>query len=97
MCVFLLPPPIRYPRLHMCIYISICASADSFYFSYSLTHPATRAHTAVNVPGVTSRYHGTVHEISKVTQNKRRLRHIHVKKRHGLLPYNQNLILVCLV
>jgi hypothetical protein len=46
---------------------------------------------AVNVPAVTSRYHGTrdlrryarfmtVREISKVTRNKRRLRHIHVKK-----------------
>jgi hypothetical protein len=34
---------------------------------------------AVNVPAVTSRYHGTVREISKVTRNKRRLRHIHVK------------------
>jgi hypothetical protein len=29
---------------------------------------------------VTSRYHGAVREISKVTRNKRRLRHIHVKK-----------------
>jgi non-homologous end joining protein Ku len=34
---------------------------------------------AVNVPAVTSRYHGAVREISKVTRNKRRLRHIHVK------------------
>jgi hypothetical protein len=35
---------------------------------------------AVNVPAVTPRYHGTVQKISKVTWNKRRLRHIHVKK-----------------
>jgi hypothetical protein len=41
---------------------------------------------AVNVPAVTSQYRGTreyarfitVREISKVTQNKRRQRHIHV-------------------
>jgi hypothetical protein len=33
---------------------------------------------AVTVPTVTSRYHGTISEISKVTRNKRRLRHIHV-------------------
>jgi hypothetical protein len=58
--------------------VTICASADSFNFSYSPTHRATRAHTAVNVPAVTS-YHGAVREISKVTRNKRRLRHIHVK------------------
>jgi hypothetical protein len=30
---------------------------------------------------VTSRYHGTVREISKVTQNKRRLRHVHVNSK----------------
>jgi hypothetical protein len=69
---------------------------NSFYFSYSPTHPATRAHmcirnayvsVAVNVPAVTSRYRGTqeyarfimVGEISKVTRNKRRQRHVHVK------------------
>jgi hypothetical protein len=56
-------------------------------FSYSPTHPATRAHTAVNVPGVTSRYHGTLREISKVTRNKRRLRHIHVNIIYNYLPF----------
>jgi hypothetical protein len=39
---------------------------------------------AVKVPAVTSRYHGTVREISKVTQNKRRLRHIHVKRKPNI-------------
>jgi hypothetical protein len=34
---------------------------------------------AVNVPAVTSRYHGAVRAISKVTRNKRLLTHIHVK------------------
>jgi hypothetical protein len=32
-------------------------------------------------PGVTSRCYGTVREISKVTRNNRRLRHIHVKNK----------------
>jgi hypothetical protein len=68
----------------------ICASADSFYFSYSHIHPRyprpqmcirnAYVSVAVNVPAVTSRHHGTVREISKVTRNKRRLKHIHVKK-----------------
>jgi hypothetical protein len=29
--------------------VIICASADSFYFSYSPTHPATRAHKCAYV------------------------------------------------
>jgi hypothetical protein len=66
----------------------ICASADSFYFFISppIRYPRSHMHirnayvsVAVNVLAVTSRYHGTVPEISKVTQNKWRLRHIHVK------------------
>jgi hypothetical protein len=51
-------------------------------FSSSPTHSATRAHTAVNVTAVTSRYHGAVREISNVTRNKRRLRHIHVNNKY---------------
>jgi hypothetical protein len=56
----------------------ICVSADSFYFSY-FPHPSRspRPHmcirnayvsVAVNVPAVTSRYHVTVRDISKVTR-----------------------------
>jgi hypothetical protein len=34
---------------------------------------------AVKFPAVTSRYHGAVREISKVTRNERGLKHTHVK------------------
>jgi hypothetical protein len=46
---------------------------------------------AVNFPAVTSRYHGTVREISQVTRNKRRLRHTHVKSKQD---YTNNVGLV---
>jgi hypothetical protein len=51
-------------------------------FRYPRPHMRLRnayVSVAVNVPAVTSRYHGAVREISKVTRNKCRLRHIHVK------------------
>jgi hypothetical protein len=58
--------------------VIICASADSFYFSYSPTHPATRARSGQypRCDVTISRY--GARDFQGHTK-KRRLRHIHVK------------------
>jgi hypothetical protein len=52
---------------------------------------------AVTVPAVTSRYHSTVREISKVTRNKRRLIHIHVKSLHESCRMGRHIVVMKLI